>query len=267
MAHNISDTPSLPMATNVSLPPGPDHRPNPLARQPARIMDFGHNDSTSRIYDITMNIANQDTISGLTFDQLHQLTAVDAPMTRDQFIRTWKTLILHRVQILQGNELSAPLAHFHDFATDTKVPATLGDLLHRLGQFKSSTDGRTYNLLAPPQPDQLPDWWNIDANLFHHWNQYMARMETKYLMTTYPHPLKTEGTALITTTIQDAQAYRSVRTITSEADPDDGYVRFVNDDIFYPNDHTTYATSDYYMIRELHHDTTVANYIAAYRTT
>lgn len=48
-------------------------------------------------HDLTVQIGNQDTISGLTYDTLLGLVSTQFAFTRAQFIRMWKTLIWKRV--------------------------------------------------------------------------------------------------------------------------------------------------------------------------
>lgn len=63
-------------------------------------------------YDFPVNITAQNTLSGRTYDQMLQIVNADLPITRDNFIRMWKTLILKRVQDVYGKEKHVRPANF-----------------------------------------------------------------------------------------------------------------------------------------------------------
>lgn len=80
----------------VSAPIPSSSRPEITALRGNVLFTFGRRDNTYLTYDFAVNITAQNTLSGRTYDQIQELVSADLPITRDNFIRMWKTLILKR---------------------------------------------------------------------------------------------------------------------------------------------------------------------------
>lgn len=247
-----------------ALPPAPSHRPNPLIRQSELQMDFGRLDSTMIPQYLTVSIGNQDTVSTTTFDQLHQLTTVDAPLTRNEFIRVWKSIILRRVQDVIEQDSGVRSEDYIRISRATRVPGPLFDILNCLGTYQSSVRGTPISIALPARPAVLPDWYNLDPRLLRDYTAYIARMEPKYKMFSFPPANDYTGRTITLTTLHDHDNLRNIRAYTSEATPDDALIRLAHDNIFTAHNRISYNHSYLYMAANIYRPAIVYDYVACY---
>lgn len=196
------------------------------------MMSFGRLDSDYHTLARVINIEGQQSIPGIVHDQLSQLTTVDLPITRANYIRMWKTLILKRVQdVIERQRLVRP-EHYVRLARTIQLPAPLADLLYSLGQFHSRQNGIVYQVAQPARPDPPETWWAIDHNIVQQWIQTHARFQHCYVMREFPSQTDWEHKSMIVTAINDDGEMRSVKSLTAEPTINDAFVRFVSDDIY-----------------------------------
>lgn len=228
------------------------------------MMSFGRMDSDYRVRILTINIDEQDTLSGATYDQLLQLTTVDLPLTRNQFIQVWKTLLLKRVQdIIEKQTFSRP-DHFVRISRNIPLPAPLADLLYSLGQFHSKTNGTIFRITQPARATPPPPYWNADGALLFQWQIMMGRLSKAYVMREYPPPTDWENKAILVTSINDDGDLRSVKSFNNEPTMADAFIRFANDNLF--QEQIPYIDCYLRIVEGQYRPTIVGDYVRSYVT-
>lgn len=240
-SHSIMDNKnrqSHPISTNIFE----NNKNNHLSMLAAKL-GFGLC-STHHVHNITVMIENQNTLSGLCYDQFEVLCNSELAITREEFIVMWKTIILKRMQDLYANEKKKKIEN--RIRLDTLlIPAPLYDLLISLDSFESKYVGSIYHLI-PPEPKEnsdLEEWRTIHDEILQKWINTMGKMDGKYVMDYIPTSFK-ESTLVLTTISDSPNGERTVRAVSSEVQPHDALVRFVNDDIFEPNDRLNFDNCD-----------------------
>lgn len=232
----------------------------------ANSLSFGRTDSDYHTVDLVINIDAQETLPGLVYDQIIQLTSIDLPLTRGMFIQMWKTILLKRVQdVIEKQRLARP-NHFIRLGRNLELPAPLADLVYSIGRFHSHATGVVYDIAQPPRADPAPAYWDVDPLIVTFWQQSMARMRQAYTMREYPSPSEFDNRPLGLTTIQTANQLRSVRAYTNETSANDALIRFVNDDLYVEHNHFTFDTSHLSVVDRLELASTRARYISCYTT-
>lgn len=150
------------------------------------VSDFGRLDSDYTVVDHAVDINGQDTLPGMVYDQMSQLTTIDLPIDRPGFIRVWKTLILKRLQDVFEQEKRVRAQHFVRLARNQLLPAPLADLLHSLGSFHSPATGVIHHMTPPAQAAAPENWWNVDNVLFVNWLLSINRMKHLFAMKEFP---------------------------------------------------------------------------------
>lgn len=198
------------------------------------LLDFGRLDSTYRRINVTMSIDNQNTVARAVYRQMEQLCSVALLINEVNFIRMWKTLILKRVQDIYEQEKHTHAENFIRVMRNLPIPAPLADLLYALGQLHSRALGTIYDLVPPAKPAQAEPWWTLDQDILSQWCLTLSRMSHQYMMKEFPSPVEYKDRALVMTAIHDVPLthMRSVRAYTNEPTAADGFLRFVNDDLF-----------------------------------
>lgn len=181
-----------------------------------------------------VSIDNQSTLATATYLQLEQLCAVDLPLTESQFIRMWKTLILKRVQDIYEQEKHTRAQDFIRVMRNLPVPGPLADLLYSLGQLHSRALGTVFDTVSPAKASPAEAWWTLDQGILSNWCLMLSRLSLMYMMKEFSAPTEYKDRAIALTTIQDAPEIntRSVKAFTNEPSAADGFIRFVNDDLF-----------------------------------
>lgn len=210
----------------------------PVLKSPQGLLMFGRNDSDYHVQRRVLDIAGQHTMAERTYRQLVQLTSVDLPITEAEFVRMWRTLMLKRAQDIFEMETGQRADNYIRLSRVIPVPATLGDLLYSLGSFHSAANGVRYFLHPPARPAQVPDWWQIDPAIIENWMTTMGRFSRSFIMREFPAPTECRDKPMIVTAREQINDLCQVRALTNETQPSDGYVRFVNDELFVADDIT-----------------------------
>lgn len=220
--------PSAPVA------PNPPVAQNPIAvLNNARIMAiFNRMDRDAQSAVHVVNIDNQDTLSGQTYDRLAAISTVALPITRANFIRIWKTLILKRTQDVYESEYKVRPDNYVRIARNIEIPATLADLLHALGTFYSARTGLNHIISPPARPADVPNFWNVDNNSVRDWLATMILLNKSYIVREFPSQRETSDRPLALTFRQVTDNYTVIKALTNEPRLTDGFIRLVNDDIF-----------------------------------
>lgn len=196
-------------------------------------LDFGRLDKDYFIRDIRVDIDNQETLATATYHALEQQTQMDLPINLENFIRMWKTLILKRVQDVYENEKCQRAENFVRLIRNITMPAPLADLLYSLGACLDPTSGVLYHITPPARPAQPQPWWNVDPAILANWILTMNRMQHLFTMKEFPSIREYDGRPLMLTAIQDRlDGTRIVKAFSNQPTPADGFIRFVNDELF-----------------------------------
>lgn len=226
-----------PQLQRLALQPNAAHH-NPRAINPAIQLDpvelgiFGRLDSDFRILDHVFQVGLQVTLPTAVWQQIHQLTVVDLPITEDNFIRMWKTLLLKRVQDVFEQEKHHRADHFIRITRNMVVPAPLADLLYAIGSYYDPNEGVRHHIIPPARPAEPEPWWTIDNAILGQWDLCINRMQDAFVMKEFPSPSNYEGRPLFQTSIDDTADGRAIRARYRGPTPADAYLRAVNDELF-----------------------------------
>ncbi|CRL05798.1 CLUMA_CG018826, isoform A [Clunio marinus] len=219
----IQVTPQSPTASNII----------PILNNSHVISILGRMESDYTVVDHPVQIANQDSLSGATYDQMQAICSTDMNLTRNDFIRMWKTLILKRVQDVYEIEKHLRPAHFIAISRTIMVPAPLGDLLANLGMFHSSATGHFHHITPPAYPAEPDDWWVVDNDLVARWSHTMARMQYRYRMKEFPSNREVDNRPMILIRRSPIQnGFLLLKANTNEPRLVDGVISAVNDELF-----------------------------------
>lgn len=249
---------SMAVASSASTPSAPSIP----AFRGSLLLDFGRLDSTYHRVDLAVSIDNQVSVAHATYQQMEQLCSMALPMDIDTFTRMWKTLILKRVQDIFEHEKHRRSEHFVRVMRNLLIPAPLADLLYALGQHHSRALGTIFDMIPPARPAVPQPWWTMDPLILDHWCLMCARMSKQFMMKEFPAPSEYKDRAIAMTSIQDAGNLRSVKSLTNEPTPADGYLRFVNDEILiapFP-----FANSQLRIVEGLERPSILYSYVGAY---
>lgn len=215
---------------------------------------FGRLDSDFHMVDHTVQIATQDTLPRATWRQLHQMTFVEPPITEDEFVRMWRTLILKRVTDVYESEKRVRANQFIRLSRNLTVPAPLADLLYSLGSYFDPLEGVFHHIIPPAAPAAPENWRTVDATILQNWCTYMNRMSGAFVMKEFPPISQYEGTNLFHCTRQVAGQVCTIKARYKGTTPADAYIRFVNDELF----DNPYAAADcHYTVTEPMNQTSV----------
>ena len=227
---------------------------------------FGRQANTYLTYDYAVQIAGQNTISSMTYDQLEQLVNADLPINRDDFIHMWKTIILKRCQDIFEKKKYTRADHFARIDRTILTPAPLSDFLYSVGSFSSVARGIHIHMTPPAHAAPAPNWWTADNGILTNWNFLCHRMKALYTFRDYPSPTDFESRPLALLTILDKQdnAVRSVHSYTNEPSASDAYVRFCHDELFVAYNGIANNVNTYLIVDRDHRTAIVGSYIVSY---
>lgn len=143
----------------------------PALNEAAMSLAFGRMDADYHTVDHTLQVENQDTVSGAVFYQLSIISSIDLNMIEATFIKVWKQMLLKRAQDLYLMEKQVQPPNQLHLSRIIKVPAPLAELLTILGPFQSNVLGSTHHIVPPPRAEQQAlmdannqpiDLWNVE---------------------------------------------------------------------------------------------------------
>lgn len=252
----------------VHVAPEPPTTQNPIpAMNNAKIANlFNRMDRDERTFDHVVDVNAQDTLSGEVYDQLAIISSVTLPITRANFIRMWKTLILKRTQDVYEQEYLTRPEHYVRVSRTVNLPAPLADLLHALGSFYSHHTGRQHNITQPARAAAPPNWWNVDQALLRDWMATTTYMNKVYVMKEYPSQRETEAKPIVLTFKQTVGTKTRIKALTNEPTLSDGFIRLVNNELFTAHDRFTADICALNMTMDLNENNIRGRYVAGYVT-
>lgn len=277
-AESIDQPKELPKKDDPPKEPKPDVKPKPefeKAPEPAFKINllgfreyarlFGRMDSDHFIREHTIRISTQVTLPTLVYGALRELVTFDLPITEDNFIRMWRTLILKRTQDVFEAEKSRRSDHFVRLVRNILVPAPLGDLLHSLGYFHSTKTGYLHHLVQPARASTPENFWSVDAQVTTDWNTTVQRLSHVYTMKEFPSMSQCEARPMMLTSVSDFDnPMRQVRSFTNETNMTDGFVHAMQDQLFDADPIVTYANSHLVMTNPFSHIAVRQQYVYSY---
>lgn len=256
---------AVPIAPTAPEPPAASN-PIPAMNNPRVASLFNRMDRDARRVEHVVNIDGQNTLSGETYDQLQQLSTTPLPITRDEFIRMWKTLMLKRVQDVYEQEYLTRPENYIRINRGILMPAPLADALHALGSFDSTHTGRLHNIVQPARAANPENFWNVDNAIVRRWIQTVNYAERAYVMKEYPSQRETTGRPIVLTYRQTRGQRTRIQALTNEPTLSDGFLRLVNDDLFAAHDRYTVDNCALNMTMEMNEANIRGKYIAGYVT-
>lgn len=235
-----------------------------IADDPATKMNFGRMDSDYHVEEHQVQIGNQDTLSGLTFDQMEQQSTVRLPMTREAFQQMWKTVILKRVQDVVYASTQIVSAHPIILSRSLKIPAPLSDLLESLGTFISKRLGSRHYLTEPTYA-AANVWTAVDNEILRQWSQLMGRISNLYEVREFPVPSNFGGDPLMFCfNAANADGSNVVHAYTDEPTIEDAIITACNDALFGAHGYITAANSNIVLSLDDEPVSFQARYVAEY---
>lgn len=224
---------------------------------------FGRMDNDYQIVEHNARIANQNTLSGEVYDQILKMCTFPLPITRANFIRMWKTLILKRIQDIYECEKKQRPDNFVRLVRTIMMPAPLADLLFSIGSFTSTHTGKEHQIVPPPRPAQPEPFWNTDQAVLDNWNQFINRTQRYYQMKEYPSQREVDSRPLILTYVNtNAAGLTQVKAVTNEPKLQDAFIRAMNDDLLTPHNDYNFQSCALVMTPPLRMSTIRGKYIA-----
>lgn len=250
----------------VPVAQDPPRANNPIAalNNPRMMTLFNRMDRDGLVVEHVANIDNQTTLSGEVYDLLQRISSVTLPITRANFIRVWKTLILKRVQDIYENQYMQRPDNYVRINRQITVPAPLADLLHTLGSFYSAHTGRHHYLAPPKVGAKKEDFWTVENQSLRDWELLTRYMDRNYTMREFPSQRETTDRAIVLTFPQVTGQYKRIKALTNEPRLADAFIRLVNDDLFAAHDRFTIANCALNMTMDLQTSNVRGRYVAAY---
>lgn len=235
----------------TAAPPSKSHaeaprpKPNPTNKStspptyniplsPRDVLHFGTVESDGTTQEHILSISNQARLAEHTWNLLHNLTAVELPLTVAQFTRMWKTLIYFRAQ--QVDETFNRRRRANRIILDPNIlaPAPLIDVLDSLGSYADPHSGITH-YVCPPTPNRLnPELWTLaDSLTCRRWTWMMLRFKRAFTILPLPNAKDIENRPLPLTSI-DPLGNDQVIVRCKHLGPTamDGIVRAMNEELF-----------------------------------
>lgn len=248
----------------VAQPPPKSTNPIPAMNNP-RVADlFNRMDRDGKTVEHVVNIDGQNTLSGEVYDLLQQISTSILPITRINFIRVWKTLLLKRVQDIYENQYKQRPDNYVRLNRQITMPAPLADLLHTLGSFYSSHTGRHHYITPPVAPARKEPFWNVDINNIRDWESLTRYMDRNYTMREFPSQRETDARAIVLTYRQDTNTHCRIKALTNEPRLADAFIRLTNDDLFLAHNRFTIANCALNMTADVHTSNVRGRYTAGY---
>lgn len=241
----------------------------PYAERPLVSLTFGKLDSDYRCVERVLQIDAQDTIAGMVYDQMDSVRSINLPITRANFIQTWKTLILKRVQDVQERGKGVKPPHFVRINRAIPIPAPLADLLHSIGNFHSDAHGAIFHTVQPAQAAVPEAWWTVNNANIANWIRACSSTAPMYQMSEFPSPSEVDERPMMLLTRDDqgvapAPPTVSVRSWTNETKLTDALVFVCNDPLYDVHGHITYANCHLNACSNIDIPGTRHGYVASY---
>lgn len=271
------DAPQPPKPFKERTPPKRDSSPQPLDKTSnptfkIPLLDdyeygrmYGRMDSDFFVREHTMRVDNQTTLSSAVYNVLAELVTWPLPITQDEFIRMWKTLMLKRIQDVFESEKSRRSDHFVRLVRNIPLPAPLGDLLHSIGYFHSTKTGYLHHVVQPARASTPETFWTVDPAITASWINTMNRLSHIYTMKEFPTMSQCEGRSMLLTTVSAWNTpMRSVNSFTNETYMTDGFIHAMNNQLYEADPIITFANSHLIMTNAFEHTSVRQQYVYSY---
>lgn len=239
----------------------------PALASPNITYGFGRMDSDQFPVSRVLEITGQDTLSGMTFNTIFQMSTVQFEIGQEAFTRVWKTLLLKRAQDVLETVHGQPAPNRIMVDDYIKVPGPLYHTLDALGTYHSNVDGIHYTVVPPAIPAvDPPDYWVVDEELIENWSRLISRSHSKFEFFTLPAPDDIYDRSILLTSSQADGQYISGRAFTNETKPEDTVLALVNDNLFTPG-HITFDNCQYNTAKQCHAATLRTSFVDSFALT
>lgn len=251
-------------------PPTHDTTPNPTPSLPmlkARHMTrcFSRKDSDYFTVVHTVRVSAQETMPSLVYDIMQSITTEPMLLTKQQFTRMWKTLLLKRAQDAYESAYSRRPDHFIRLTRNMIIPGPLGDLLHSIGYFHSTRTGRHHRTVQPAKSATPEDFWTVDSVTQDTWNLEMNRFKNIYTMKEYPSTSQCDERPMMLCQVSSyVEPLRIVKAATCEPKQSDAFVLMMQDKLYDDQPVTNYDRCRLVMTSSINVDQLRREYVHSY---
>lgn len=196
------------------------------------IAHLGRTDSVRHATTIAVNVNGWNDFPGRCYDLLVTMSVAELPITRDNFIRVSKTLLLKRLMDVHEMVHTTRPDHYVRISRHVGLPAPIADTLHSIGYYLSPSSGAYFMPAVPARAAQPEPFWTVDTALMDQWVNTIAQLESSYMMREYPSPSDTGFRPWISARLETHNATRRVMIHNTETSLADAFSRLVNDDVF-----------------------------------
>lgn len=209
-----------------------ERTPNVLTNSKLKLQ-FGRFRSGWTRIDLQINIDAIERVAGSVRVMEFSLGGIlVAPITRANFIRVTKTLILRRLQDVVESFTCQRSPQTINIGRGTSVPEPIGELLYALGNYYCDWNGIQYALSEPPPPvANPPAFYTVDAAILSGFITF-CRLATHYKMVPFPKMSDTIVLPLMLLTKNEHYQVGQVRSMSMIPTQPDCYLRFVHEELF-----------------------------------
>jgi hypothetical protein len=183
--------------------------------------------------DHKIKIDNQESLSSMTYDMMNSMVKRKMALSKAEFVRMWKTLILKRAQDVYTASKGKRPENLLLIGPFSVVPAPLGDLLNSMGYFQTNFCGGFHHIVPPANNGE--DFWTVDNDILYKWSLELGRFSSLYTLKEFPYKYDCSNRALVLTRLckeKDSNGYAAVKCYTQEPKDSDRLICSVNDELF-----------------------------------
>lgn len=267
-------TTCLTLTTPAPTATVPSHRSNasaPLSvsylNQNHQTLTFGKLDSDYHVHSRALQIDNVVSIPTLVHEILSSIVTVEIGMTNEEITYVTQVLLLKRVQDIYRRAYAARPPNMITLPRIALIPGPIHDLLNSIGTFHSKVTGVNYISVPPQRLQPVPNYWEVNLQIFRRFNLLMSRMQHQYTMRSFPSLTDTEDRPLILTELSsydDLEDEVFVKSWTNEPRPSDALMRSVCDDIYEADNLINYDNCKLTMSQRIVKPAIIAEYVGSY---
>lgn len=200
----------------------------PYAGKPHVKLNFGRHDADGTIMPMPVNIEGTKILAAATYQFMSSLSIAEPPLTEDQFVRMWRTVVLKRAQDVYEATSGVRPDGFIRFGTTLTIPRPLADFVAAIGRYTSIQLDVHFDPSPPVKTSPPQDWYTVDTTIYHNWQIWMIRMKNLYQCVDFPRRSQVIGLPYAIMSFEyDKRDLNGVITITHEATSSDALLFFV----------------------------------------
>lgn len=174
-------------------------------------------------------------VIGATYDAMERILAglLVPAISRDDFIRVSRTMILKRLQNVYEGVTSIRPPHFIQMSLGITVPQPIGELLYALGPYRCTQLYGYYIFISSAQPvENIPDWRTFGQRNLTNYIVYCSRVKERYMQVAFPKQSHLHGRPLAICYKQEFNRLGRVKLFSDVVTPADVCLRFVHEEFY-----------------------------------